>query len=592
MRYLLVREIEITLQSVRSRLVALCTGITLASPLIPVFGVLGLLGWPCIKGRVREEKQSFLILTASVVISAIVFGLPIYCLVASGRSVSYYSTLVAQFEVSHVEVWSPIISYVVLLYLAVYIAVVSLDIQHIVDTAKRARFSFFQSSVRKVTLVPLDKATPKEVGMVELVRALEGLPGWMCLDDDDEEPAGGPKRARKDLPGSPKASQADAAEIQRGHIDYVTFGANKDAKERMMDVSQLHQVGFFFRHQAERCAECPWQTLGMITFGIVRALVPRIWVHMYWGHSFVPSDPHVATMTCHGIVLTAVCGALWLVIFNNARVGYQENVNQMRIVSAMVHLEKRHTYLKSVVAPRCKSDVEFNKLSRKLPYFTMDNVSNIKAWWLIREYAVIDTMDERMTLEITCLLVFTVMFLMVVHSMLDFLMVGSTVLTSFQVLTVLDLSMLGTISLFALGTYVEMNNLMREQADILINARHGLLTPESKLMDMTDAELVLALSSGLGKPRTESGGMGEGHLAASDFLSHLSEVIRVDDFVQTMFGVEVTAYNLAQVVFGMIAGVGSSAGVLYEALIRATDGAVLENLVLAQTSVALQRWGA
>ena len=40
-----------------------------------------------------------------------------------------------------------------------------------------------------------------EVGMVELVRALEGLPGWMCLDDDDEEPAGGPKRARKDLPG-------------------------------------------------------------------------------------------------------------------------------------------------------------------------------------------------------------------------------------------------------------------------------------------------------------------------------------------------------------------------------------------------------
>ena len=35
-----------------------------------------------------------------------------------------------------------------------------------VDTAKRARFSFFQSSVRKVTLVPLDKATPKEARAV------------------------------------------------------------------------------------------------------------------------------------------------------------------------------------------------------------------------------------------------------------------------------------------------------------------------------------------------------------------------------------------------------------------------------------------
>jgi hypothetical protein len=591
MRYLLVREIEITLQSVRSRLVALCTSITLASPLIPVLGVLGLLGWPCLKGRVREEKQSFLILSASVIISAVVFGLPIYCLVANPRSVSYYSTLLTKFEISHVEVYSPIISYVVLLYLAVYIAVVSLDIQHIVDTAKRARFSFFQQSVRKVTLVPLDKSTPKEVGMMDLVRTLEGLPGWMCLDDEDE-PTAEPKRARKDLPGSPKAAQnADDPEIQRGHIDYVTFGANKDAKERMMDVSQLHKVGFFFRHQAERCAEQPVQTACMVIFGILRALVPRIWVTLYWGHHFVPSDPYVATMTWHGIVLTAVCGAMWLVIFNNARVGYQENVNQMKIVSAMVHLEKRHTYLKTVVAPRCKSDEEFNKLSRKLPYFTMDNVSNIKAWWLIREYAVIDTMDERMTLEITCLLVFTVMFLMVVHSVLDFVMVGKTILTSFQVLTLLDLSMLGTISLFALGTYVEMNNLMREQADILINARHGLLTPESKLMDMTDGELTLALSSGLGKSRTQSGGMGESHLAASDFLSHLSEVIRVDDFVQTMFGVEVTAYNLAQVVLGMIAGVGSSAGVLYEALIRATDGEIVENLVLAQTNLALHRWG-
>jgi len=591
MRYLLVREIEITLQSVRSRLVVLCTGITLASPLIPILGVLGLLGWPCLRGRVREEKQTFLIISASVMISAVVFGLPIYCLVANPRSVSYYSTLLAKFEVSHVEVYSPIISYVVLLYLAVYIAVVSLDIEHIVDTAKRARFSFFQRSVRKVALVPLDKATPKEVGMVELVRALEGLPGWMCLDD--EEDGAGMKRSRSNLPGSPKSStDEDPSKIQRGHLDYVTFNAGKEAKERMMDVSQVHKVAFFFRHQAERCAQCPWQTAGMVTFGILRALVPRIWVTLYWGHNFVPSDPHVATMTWHGVALTAVCGALWLVLFNNARVGYQENANQMKIVSALVHLEKRHTYLKTVVAPRCTSDEEYSRLSRKLPYFTMDNVSNIKAWWLIREYAVIDTMDERMTLEITCLLVFIVMFLMVVHSVLDFLMVGSTVLTSFQVLTVLDLSMLGTISLFALGTYVEMNNLMREQADILINARHGLLTPESKLMDMTDAELVLALSSGLGKPRTESGGMGEGHLAASDFLSHLSEVIRVDDFVQTMFGVEVTAYNLAQVVFGMIAGVGSSAGVLYEALIRATDGAVLENLVLAQTSVALQRWGA
>merc|ERR1719326_910028 len=114
---------------------------------------------------------------------------------------------------------------------------------------------------------------------------------------------------------------------------------------------------------------------------------------------------------------------------------------------------------------------------------------------MIREYAVIDTMDERITLEITVILVFTVMFLTIAHSMWDYLHVETGVLTSFQVLSLLDLTVLGVMSLSALWKYVELNDIMREQADILVNARHGLLTPESKLMDMTDAELQLVLAS-------------------------------------------------------------------------------------------------
>merc|ERR1719262_998768 len=90
-------------------------------------------------------------------------------------------------------------------------------------------------------------------------------------------------------------------------------------------------------------------------------------------------------------------------------------------------------------------------------------------------------------------LVFGLMFLMSGKCMYDFVL-GFDDLTSFQGLSICDLLMLGYISLKALWTYVEINNIMREQADILIQARHGILNPQSILMDMTDEELERAVA--------------------------------------------------------------------------------------------------
>merc|ERR1719498_636253 len=230
-------------------------------------------------------------------------------------------------------------------------------------------------------------------------------------------------------------------------------------------------------------------------------------------------------------------------------------------------------YLKGVVDDRSLTEQQFRELSKKLPYISMELVDNIKAWWLLREYAVIDTMDERVTLEITMVLVFGLMFLTTGKCMYDFL-IGFENLTSFQVLSICDLLMLGYISLKALWTYVQINNIMRSQADILIQARHGILNPQSKLMDMTDDELERAVSTPRSPVSTAvsqkiGANIDPTALAAAEFLSHLSEVIRVDDYVQTMFDVEVTAYNVAQAFFGMLAGVGSAAGVLYEFMIKA-----------------------
>jgi len=425
----------------------------------------------------------------------------------------------------------------------------------------------------------------------QILHSLEGLPGGVCLEEHAQRAQGQTESSvsplmvrRKGVSGEGESLIFEAEEeghgLTPGSLDYLTFGVPRFTIEISSGGWKIfRRMGFFLQSQVARCMEWRDQTAMLLIFAGFRALIPRVWCTLYFNRKFVPEDPYIAMMVWHGFCLTWFIGFAWLAILNNARMAYSECVNQMRIVSALIHLEKRHTYLKGVVDDRFLSEKQYRALSKKLPYISMDVVDNIKAWWLLREYTVIDTMDERVTLEITMVLVFAMMFVTIGKCMYDFLL-GFEELTSFQVLSICDLLILGYISLKSLWTYVEINQIMRSQADILIQARHGILNPQSKLMDMTDDELERAVATAspvLGKG-TGAVTIEPPALAAAEFLSHLSEVIRVDDYVQTMFDVEVTAFNVAQAVLGLIAGVGSAAGVLYEFMIKAGHMQIIEDI--------------
>jgi hypothetical protein len=603
MRTLLVREIEAALELVRSRFISRCIILTLCSPLIPAIGVAGVIMYPCLRYYAIVDTREFLLgLASSVTIFLIVFALPLACVTLNyPQTFEYYGDQLADGKISYIEVYSPIMCYLVLLYLATYISIVSLDVEFIVDMSKKARHAAFCASTRLVNLIPLDPKSAAKVSLMNIIENMEGLPGWVCLESAsaDGSPVRSarhnenvsPARVRRTVShhvygdGERLLMEAEADELghgaQPGSLDYLTFGLPRVTVQVSTGSWKIFRRMFFFvQHQASRCRDWSGQTALLLVFALFRAVVPRLWCTLYFKQSFIPEDPYIAAMCWHGIFLTWLIGFLWLLLFNNARLAYGENVNQLRIISAIVHLEKRHTYLTSIVAPRCSSIEEYQMLSHKLPFIAMNTVDNIKAWWCLREYVVIDTMDERVTLEITMILVFGAIVGIAAQCVYDFLISSSSRLTSFQVLSIIDMLLLGILTLKALWSYVEINAIMREQADILIQARHAILNPESRLMDMTDDELHVA-SGKQRKPTPQSIPLDTQALSSAEFLSHLSEIIRVDDYVQTMFGVEVTAFNVAQMVLGLIAGLGSAAGVLYGFMLKSNvldvDAMVMHN---------------
>merc|ERR1719453_1649763 len=111
---------------------------------------------------------------------------------------------------------------------------------------------------------------------------------------------------------------------------------------------------------------------------------------------------------------------------------------------------------------------------------------------------------------------------------------------------------------------LSVNDILADHGQLLLQARHYLLLPQASLMSLSDAEVKSAMEDDDGEGESSIlRTIPKSSILAADFLTHLNEVIRYDDFIQTLFGVEVTSFNVAQVVLAMITGLGSAFGSLY-----------------------------
>jgi hypothetical protein len=167
--------------------------------LIPILAVLGVLFFPCLRSYAGVNTREFMLgIGSSVAIFSIVFGLPLLCVCLSGHPYSFYHEQLANFNVSYIEVYSPLFCYLVLLYLAAYISIVSLDIEHIIDISKRARYEAFCRSTRLISLIPLDDETATEVTLEQIIHSLRVFRGGFVSKSM--------KKGRQGAPNPPPAT--------------------------------------------------------------------------------------------------------------------------------------------------------------------------------------------------------------------------------------------------------------------------------------------------------------------------------------------------------------------------------------------------
>lgn len=584
MRLASLRELDYTLASLRTDFIKQCVYATGISLLVPVIATVMLLAAPFYRYWPERAKTLRKLVYISVLAFVVCFGLPLFCIMEHAGGFRAFEAAVEAHDLSTVEVYSPFLAYFLIQYFIVFVLHVSLTVERVVDDAKHVRRRQCEAVFFESPSTTIDRALTGassrsiKVPLSTIISDLEGLPGWSRLEGYD--PRMPPAIADPNRPAKIRrqVSQADGAQ------DYQTFTpgtsdllirhqslfTEDDAKDAWETLNTT--LILFMRKQVEHILANRSLTMWLLLICMLRASLSRVWIFGYWGHSILPQDGLLCLFSVHSILVTFVATGIWVILFVNAVIAYSTNRLELTLVSALVTVQSRHCYISQVLLPAADGDVHlFNKWCRSLPHISMGHVENIKAWWMVREYALVDTMDERTTLEIVVFMGMMSIILMTLQCLYDLYLAGTLesgevamAVTSFQVQAVMDIVLIGYLVCVAMLRMLSVNDILADHGQLLLQARHYLLLPQASLMSLSDAEVKSAMEDDDGEGESSIlQKIPKSSVLAADFLTHLNEVIRYDDFIQSLFGVEVTSFNVAQVVLAMITGLGSAFGGLY-----------------------------
>jgi len=559
------------------RSVIFCVTITLFWPIFVLFSpiILALMVVIVISGNQESQRRMFQHMMGAlgiVTLFLLYFGIPALLLQASHGGLSQFRAMIDSGEVGWIELCFFFASFLFLLVIVVYAWVLYESCSLEVAVSLKSRQKFLKKHWKEELQIP-DAEKEKVFGVKhgapvhvdDLLRVLSKYPGWKGSFDAQEEEidalmsqrslaastgdaisplaSGRPESIASS--GSPRKITEDGHKLK--HIDAVVLSSMDLLAPGESAVVFRTKIWHFLRNLVQH--QPLSSLLTTLAAAALRCAIPRLWAWLYLGGDFLPSN-HVAKV----VVLTFMFStffvtSLWLLLFNVARSQYRHNIDQMRLVTALVSVESRHLYMSQVLQVD-PEDPDHLELAQGFPFLDLASADNARIWWAIREYAIVDSLDERVDLEVVLGVALIYLMMMSAYLIVDMFMAGH--LTAFTIVSFFDLTVVGALVLISLLGCVEVNEMLRSHGEVMLRARHTLWCPEAKVVGMAEAEVSEFLSSDKAAPGSSV------NQEALRLHAHLVEKVQHADTLQTLFGYEVTSDNVSQLLVAILCGLGSA----------------------------------
>lgn len=594
-----LEELEVLFYEAKGRFLhalLFCVVVTVAWPILLA---LAIVGWPGIVAYVYTasvEQRRWVVQHAFaafgiVALFLVYFGIPILFLMAQPQGVTTMQSMLATGEVGWVELCFYFGCFILLLVLVMYAWVLYGSVSLEVAVSLQSRFNFLQKHWQEELVIPASekfnvfgKGPDSPVRVDDLLNVLGRYPGWKGSIDTTEEDEDGLVSDRTDPLASPQTSPGDrftasgdasvAGSARQHRLSYARSKSTSHGdKLRSIDAlaTNLGMVGppgarefsasqnaivftdMVSRFLVDLLTEMPLKTtVTVIVCAALRAAIPRLWVWLYLGGSFLPGHAGEKIVVLTFMITTFIVTTLWLLLFNLVRRQYRHNVDQMLLVTALVSVERRHEYMRRVLRVD-PEDMEHLLLAQKLPFLDLAHADNTRIWWAIREYAIVDSLDERVDLEVILAVALVYITMMSLYMVMDVVLSGHV--TAFTPVCFFDLVVVGFLVLISLLGCVEVNELLRSHTSTILRARHTLWTPDTKTVGMAEAEVAEFMVED-GSPVV--GAPTRVNPDAVRLHAHLIEKVHYADTLQTIFGYEVTSTNVAQLLVAIMCGIASA----------------------------------
>lgn len=545
-----LKELELVVDVFKTRYIRQCALCCVAAFFWPicVFGALALLPFVLTKAEWVDRFGLMIVVGAC---ATVYFFIPGVCVALRGSKV--YFDMLEHSEIEIVEVGSFCASFVIILFLICYAWVVFESLTLEVQLSLQSRSEFLAKFWKEPMHMPPEEAKlcfgddrPKYID--DLIQLLKSYPGWKGHFEIDQKALADIGAQRDKAAGqthpihheTPRDEhtpnrQLDAIVVSAEHDSFGAVGANAFSMK----------VTLFLRWLLLESSIGATETAAILVIALARVFIPRLWVHVQHGRPFFPHNPVDALFVISLMLGTFFAASLWFILLENTRVEYSHNVNQMLLVSALASHDYRHQYLRDMLEVEEDSG---SVKARELPLLDMTRASNVRVWWALREFAIVDSLDERIALELVVSAALLYQFSIILYCIIELFLAGGV--TAFTAVSVFDLTFLSALVMLVLLTCVEVNSMLQSHESTILRARQQIWSPESKRIGLSLEEQ---------QEFVEEGQDDEEHQREVLRLhNHLIEKVRHADTLQKLFGVEVTMDNVIQFIVAVLCGVGAS----------------------------------
>jgi hypothetical protein len=574
-----LEELEVLFSEVKTRFLRyslFCIVVSLTWPFllaaVVVFGPFVYLVSP---PEGRRRFMDYLLAGCGIVfLFLLYFGIPVLFLMGQHHGMVDFLTMLKSGEITTIELCFHFFSFLMLLMIVVFAWVVygATSLEVAIALNSRARF-LCKHWRQEVNITEAEreavfgKVGGDPVHIEDLLALLEKYPGWKGSFEANTEDldalvtirSSGRRTSSARYHAEKRASRDHALHRTRSsqrmkHIDAIVLSSSEV-------LAPGDSIAVFKAKVLCFLKDLLLQPLGTmllcLLWGITRATIPRVWVLFTMDDAeFLPGNPVEKTVTLTFMWTTFLAATAWLLLFNLAQRRYNHNIEQMLLVTAIVSVQKRHQYMRTVLRID-PEDTEHILLAKGLPFLDISDPDNTRIWWAIREYAIVDSLDERVDLEIVLGVVLFYTTTMSLYLIVDVVLSGRP--TAFTAVALFDLVIIGSMVLSSLFSCVQVNELLRSHTHTFLRARHSLWCPESKVLGMADNEIgeLLDVDDAVAMAAF-SPGASAGLKDSQRLHTHLIEKIEHSDTLQTIFGVEVTMDNIGQLVVAIGCGIGSA----------------------------------